>query len=260
MEVCAKADCEEAIYARTLCVRHYQQARYHGTIPPSAATDRRCAQCGQLMVNRKSNKAKFCSPECKATAQAATDRVKRLAQKQGRACLQCATPIPQAVTGKAKFCSTRCSDTWHNAQRSAATLAAKKAAQRKCRGCEGPIPPERARGSTYCSVECKKKAQGAKWRAKSPGYMRQYLYGLTDEEYAALLEAQGHRCAICRRREWNGRHGQPHVDHDHKTKRVRGLLCDSCNNGLGRFKDDPDLLRAAISYLEGARLERSLPG
>lgn len=81
-------------------------------------------------------------------------------------------------------------------------------------------------------------------------------YGLTGEMFAALLADQGDRCAICRTDDPGD---QWHVDHDHACcpgKRrscgqcVRGLLCRSCNWGLGHFRDDPDRLRAAAAYLE----------
>jgi hypothetical protein len=78
--------------------------------------------------------------------------------------------------------------------------------------------------------------------------MRQYLYGLTPEEYGALLEAQDNRCAICRTDTPNGK-GSWHVDHNHATGQIRGLLCNDCNLGLGKFADDSDRLRAAIAYL-----------
>lgn len=75
-------------------------------------------------------------------------------------------------------------------------------------------------------------------------------YGITVEAYDLLLDAQGGTCAIC---------GSPPVgrrlcvDHNHDTNSVRGLLCDSCNNGLGRFRDDPDLLRLAADYVVRAQ-------
>lgn len=71
---------------------------------------------------------------------------------------------------------------------------------------------------------------------------------MTVAEYDAMAEAQGGVCAIC---------GQPppdgerlHVDHDHKTMKRRGLLCRSCNNGLGLLDDNPDRLRTAADYIE----------
>jgi hypothetical protein len=78
-------------------------------------------------------------------------------------------------------------------------------------------------------------------------YKLRLAYGLSLAEYDRLLEWQGGGCAIC-----GGTSGRRlHVDHDHKNPRqVRGLLCNGCNNGLGRFRDDPELLRMAIGYLE----------
>jgi len=77
-------------------------------------------------------------------------------------------------------------------------------------------------------------------------------YGLTVVDYAAILDAQGGVCRIC---------GEPpkpdgvraasklHVDHNHTTGQVRGLLCNHCNRGIGAFRDRPDLLELAIAYL-----------
>lgn len=70
-------------------------------------------------------------------------------------------------------------------------------------------------------------------------------YGLTLEEYESIL-AGG--CSIC------GAHGPGMaMDHDHANGMVRDALCGNCNNGLGRFKDDPERLRAAANYLERHR-------
>jgi len=92
-----------------------------------------------------------------------------------------------------------------------------------------------------------RKAATARWLQRSPGYMRQYLYGITPEEYAALLESQDGRCAICRAIESGGKGW--HLDHDHETKRNRGILCHRCNLMLGNANDDPERLRAAAEYL-----------
>ena len=80
------------------------------------------------------------------------------------------------------------------------------------------------------------------------------LYGISPEEYAALLNQQGGVCAICHEPETEMLRGKIRllaVDHDHVNGRVRGLLCHDCNLGIGRFRDRPDLLMAAIMYLGG---------
>lgn len=83
--------------------------------------------------------------------------------------------------------------------------------------------------------------------------MRGYLYGMTAEQYDALMADQDGRCAICRSDEWPGKGNRPHVDHDHDSGAVRGLLCGKCNVALGNMDDDPNRLRAAAAYLEAHR-------
>lgn len=74
-------------------------------------------------------------------------------------------------------------------------------------------------------------------------------FGLTLDEYDAMLARQEGRCAICRRFPADGTF--LHVDHDHATGDVRGLLCVRCNNALGLFRDRSDVLLSAIEYLAG---------
>lgn len=75
-------------------------------------------------------------------------------------------------------------------------------------------------------------------------------YGLTEKAYAALLAAQCGECAICRAPCAQFKRGEPlHVDHDHETGQVRGLLCSPCNLTLGHFNDDPERLERAAEYL-----------
>jgi hypothetical protein len=78
-------------------------------------------------------------------------------------------------------------------------------------------------------------------------------YGITVEEYDGLLEKQDHRCGICGEPESTARAGKTMslaVDHCHGSGRVRGLLCNNCNRAVGLLKDDAELLRKAIVYLE----------
>lgn len=76
-----------------------------------------------------------------------------------------------------------------------------------------------------------------------------YYYGITIDEYNSLFVKQQGCCAIC------GKHQSEferalYVDHDHKTGKVRGLLCHKCNVGIGMFGDNKTLLIEAAKYLE----------
>ena len=74
-------------------------------------------------------------------------------------------------------------------------------------------------------------------------------YGITLGEYNSLLEKQNGVCAICSLPQKSKRNTRFCVDHDHTTGEVRGLLCDSCNRGIGLLKDDSRLLDKAAKYL-----------
>mgnify|MGYP001581686368 CR=1 FL=1 len=78
-------------------------------------------------------------------------------------------------------------------------------------------------------------------------------YGLSLQDYEDLLEQQGKVCAICgspERRRMNGIVIPLSVDHCHETNKIRGLLCNDCNAGIAMLREDAEILRAAISYLE----------
>jgi hypothetical protein len=76
------------------------------------------------------------------------------------------------------------------------------------------------------------------------------LYNMSLEDYDNLLKQQKGVCAICKQPNLNGKNLA--VDHDHKTGKVRGLLCSKHNRALGAFLDDLQLLKAAVKYLEEA--------
>lgn len=79
-----------------------------------------------------------------------------------------------------------------------------------------------------------------------------HRYGLTIEQYKAMVEAQHGVCKICGRPPCD-RWKRLHVDHNHVTGKVRGLLCHHCNTALGNFGDSIELLKAAVGYLEGVQ-------
>jgi hypothetical protein len=88
------------------------------------------------------------------------------------------------------------------------------------------------------------------WHDNNPGEHRKHVlksvYGLTPKAYDALIVSQSGLCAICLK-QMLGR--DECVDHEHGTGRVRGLLCQDCNQGLGRFHDDAVRLAAAADYV-----------
>jgi hypothetical protein len=85
--------------------------------------------------------------------------------------------------------------------------------------------------------------------AQRAGHLKS-KYGLSIQDYKKILTAQNNECAICKRdiKDFNN------VDHDHVTGKVRGLLCETCNFGLGLFYDDTDYLLAAVQYLIKSRV------
>jgi hypothetical protein len=146
--------------------------------------------------------------------------------------------------------------------------------KKKCRDCDEVKPlsefyirsegqPGAGEAHHYCKVCANARSRAAyradtgrhlaltkAWRKANPERVRVIRhrqrcakYGITPEEYDALVKSQGGACAIC------GRKRKLVVDHDHESGKVRGLLCDPCNLMIGRADDDPGALTRAIVYL-----------
>ncbi|MCO5997109.1 endonuclease VII domain-containing protein [Actinoallomurus rhizosphaericola] len=109
--------------------------------------------------------------------------------------------------------------------------------------------------ASYCR-RCHNKTM-AEIKAKKHGSTRSYhlqrRYGMTEREVEELAQRHGDVCLICLRRR------ALHVDHDHATGEVRGMLCFTCNGALGQFKDDALVMRRAVDYLEGRLVEPVQP-
>lgn len=102
---------------------------------------------------------------------------------------------------------------------------------------------------------CSSKVQSAYFKtSERKDWYLQQRYGITLDVYNDFLFFQGNKCPICMRTFGTVPKNKPHVDHNHKTGHVRGLLCTSCNAILGHADEEPAVLKLAIAYLEG-RLE-----
>jgi hypothetical protein len=124
--------------------------------------------------------------------------------------------------------------------------------------------PEKTRKAGRRNMEAKRARDRLRWAEDEDYRKRKYMqrrlsrYGLTPEQYASLLAAQGGLCAICRTAT-PGAMGEWKIDHDHsccpgRSKKscgdcVRELLCNNCNVGIGMLKDSPELLMSARDYL-----------
>lgn len=118
----------------------------------------------------------------------------------------------------------------------------------------------------YCCKDCsranhRKYAQG--YRKRHPevklksvkarrAFILRTVYGINENDYERMFEIQRGRCKVCHStsRSRYGKVERLHIDHDHKTGKVRGLLCHMCNGALGLLRDDATILKRIIQYLE----------
>ena len=138
------------------------------------------------------------------------------------------------------------------------------------RTCSNPLPENPVgsfrkdsivQGEFFCSVTCKKyEAEYRKQkirRAEGKDIVQRRKrdlwnkYQLTQEDWDGMYSKQQGLCALCLK-SLDGI--KVCVDHDHKTGRVRGLLCNDCNHGLGKFRDDPETLIRAANYLAASTI------
>ena len=125
----------------------------------------------------------------------------------------------------------------------------------------------KAKDSFYFTSQTKKHVRGSckdcdissrrERLAKAPPEQRRSVvlknkYGITHDDFTIMLLAQNNCCKICKSSD-PGVRGIFKVDHCHTTGKVRGLLCQSCNVGIGLFGDDTTILKNAIQYLENSR-------
>lgn len=115
-----------------------------------------------------------------------------------------------------------------------------------CRDCQRKI--NKINRSRPESKEIRKITR-VKHKEKERDWALRRRYGITLEQFRYIFDYQGKRCALCRSDKSDKNNFV--VDHCHKTGKIRGILCSYCNRALGMFKDSPEVLEKAISYLKG---------
>ena len=180
----------------------------------------------------------------------------------GKRCPDCLEDKPTAAFGRNKSrpdglsfycleCNRRRNSEWYRQSRAAMGRSVRDHSWlpegfRWCPGCRQAVEHrDFSRNNTQASgfgslcLACNR-------RSSSEAYWKR-RYGLTRADVAVLRVEQGDTCAIC------GAPAPEHLDHDHVTGRIRALLCQRCNQGLGLLRDDPAVLRAAADYVEEHR-------
>ena len=248
--MCGIEGCEAEVHAGGLCPKHYQQARRRerGLKKPGPAPDPSKPKSRHNPDGERGPSE--LSPEVRA---------KRGGRRKSATDTHCANGHPWTegswywqknenyAEGRRRMCRL-CARNWQTKYRGRepipddVPISPKNAKKTHCpQGHEYSeenthITPDGSRACVAC-----RKVRAAKARLEK--------YGLNEATFDELLERAEGRCEICQSDD------PLHIDHDHHSGDVRGLLCNNCNNGLGRFSDDPARLRAALRYLEGQSTE-----
>lgn len=232
---------------------------------PHTSETQRCGRCKQevpieqFSAGNQGKSGSWCRPCFAAYMKGYRDKV----EHQPMPCEWCGkafVPKQLKLSGpqRTRFCSPNC--------KQRARYERVNARQRRtCEVCGADIT-NRRRDVRWCTERCARVARQRDGR-QAAAVRKSKLkttYGLTLDQYDALVASQNGRCAICGSGDPKStRNIRWVIDHDHnccpsqtKTcgKCIRGLLCTQCNLGLGQFEDSPDLLTAAAAYLRRPRL------
>lgn len=258
--ICSVAGCTKPNLARGLCGMHYMRVRNHGTPGPAACQKRppgsreECAteDCGKPA--RRNGLCDSCSAKARragagdCTISGCTGRAdsrglcgKHYQQvRNGTLAHPLAAEIlretPCAVNGceQAVYARSLCNMHWVRNWRLGDPGEAERRKVRWTSGQQCAV--------SYCE-------RPPRWGVYCGSHARRFRrFGITEAELDALLARQKNRCAVCKSKAPYGS-GDWHIDHDHVTGQVRGLLCSKCNTGIGMLNDDPKVITAALRYV-----------
>lgn len=235
---CSVDGCENKHRARGLCSKHYQRlAKGSDFIPHKPDPTRPCSVDG--CTNNGHLKGMCTKHYHRMRRHGTTD-----------------DPVPKAaaecsVEGCIEFVRARGLCPMHLSRwyKTGSTDPSPIDPHRRCTQCKQLLPRERFPAKVSVCEDCMplyRQEQLAK-------QMQPRLGRKAKRTVAALIAAQGNRCAICGCRGEDAARKRLVLDHDHATGRIRAMLCLQRNSGLGQFRDSPELLAAAIRYLQEHR-------
>lgn len=230
MKDCSVDGCGRPARSKGLCAPHYQKLQRHGTPTPDPNDLKKPGPKPNPEAWRSRH-----NPNNPSRSRAKKPKVERTHCKNGH-----------ALTEENTY--------WNSTNKNKVCKTCAKEASRKYRLKNDPnkgqprthcrnghvISPENTAtygGKDRC-LPCVR-ASGVRQRLKK--------YQLTAEDYEQILRSQNGKCAICEDALQGGR--DEHIDHDHITGKVRGILCSQCNTAVGKFKDSPEIILKAAEYV-----------
>lgn len=217
---------------------------------PSVA-GRDCLECGSQFFTKTN--AKCCSERCRnerkmrrsrehaARNFVAGTRRSSYAEKQCERAGCAATFKP--YTKRSRYCSRLCAQRATDAEK----VRRRQSVPRLCHKCEVVDVGWGKPGKPVCD-DCKVTHCDPDKARRIERARRFRTYGITEAEYDAMLDRQGHKCAICSTDD-PGAKGWA-IDHCHESNLVRGVLCGRCNSAIGLLRENPAVIRRAASYVE----------
>lgn len=266
-KVCSIEDCEKRAVSRGWCATHYRRWQNHGD-PTRGRVKRAASPCSVADCDAISSKAGMCNRHyrteqrktwgpcsvegCETKKHAAGLCLKHYHRKRswGTTDDKPENPLKScAVEGCGKPVKSRgwCGMHVRRWYKWGTTdeRTPERRTHRTCKRCKQSLPLLAFHNTSGFCQEC------YPHHRQERNAQRLSRASAVQETVAEMRERQRGLCAICGTPEPETPKGRLHVDHDHETGRVRGLLCSRCNTGIGQFKDDPVRLQAAITYLTG---------
>lgn len=233
---------------RETCMRRRKIERANATIV--AYTEKACSKCGIVKSLSAFDTDLTHADGCKSACMTCRliDGRKRNPLTSGLpityTCMapDCGQPFTRVKqTGRAPmYCSPHCKG-------SAGTIAAR--ARKKVRRCACGSTDVGRTGKAVCPA-CQVDRRSSEEQAFRRGRGRTFKsYGITQDDFDAMVKEQNGRCAMCQTTEPGGPHKIWAIDHCHTTGATRGLLCTQCNIGIGNLRDDPEVMLAGVSHV-----------